>query len=175
MEKQTITIKLKPWLQEYLRCKLKDPESASRKNIVGALLTPFLEYTPKDYVYHKKSGPEYMTFELPTLMGDKNTRSGNLYISEDNMKNFERVLDMVFKDHFYSYVDDKIRYIETTSGKSGTIKTCIEQFCMDLNISYNHINYEMLKKSYYRKRESEKKTNKHIIKLSLTCPLIFLL
>jgi hypothetical protein len=177
-ERPTITIKLKPWLQEFLRCKLKD-DTASRKNIVGALLTPYIEYTPKDYKFQNMGGPDYMTFELPALIGDKNTRGGNIYVSEANQKNFERILDLMFKDHFFYYMDDKVRYTESITGKSGAIKRCIEQFCMDMHITYNHINYEMLKKAYYRRRESEqeneKKANKRGIKLSLSCPLIFLL
>ena len=39
----TITIKLKPHLQEFLKCKLREEASvASRKNFIGAILSPLL-------------------------------------------------------------------------------------------------------------------------------------
>ena len=159
----SITIKLKPWLQEYLMCKLNDPTlNASNKNIIGALLTPFLEYTPKGLYPKNNKGKDYITFKLPNWLGKKDNRNGTVYISDENQKNFERILMVHFKDCFFSYIDDKIRYTKQ-------IKICILQFCADHNISFNNITYEMLKKSYYRRKKSQKST----MKLSLSCPLFF--
>jgi hypothetical protein len=163
---QTVTIKLKPYLQEYLKCKLAEPLTASSKNIIGVIMHPFLEYRPKNQPPFIPQGDEYITFELPRPMGF-DIRSGTVYISERNQENFERILNNHFKDLFFSYVDDK--------NKMGfPVKKCILQFCSDYNISFNHINYEMLKKSYYR-RLREGKKNIFPTKLSLSCPLFFLM
>lgn len=162
-ESQTLTIKLKPYLQEYLRCKLKDPEISNR-NIIGALLNPFIEYIPKDVVIKPQTGEEYITFPIRWGSSSKKNNQRGVYVSEQNQKDFERILSLHFKDIFFSYIDDKIRY-------NKEIKKCILQFCMDYKISFNNITYDMLKKSYYRQKKSEKSVGK----FSLSCPLIFIL
>ena len=149
--RQTLTIKLKHYLQEFLLCHLGDDAAlASKKNIIGAILAPMIEYAPKDYVFSRKIDPSYITFELPDKLGGKDTMKGKIFLSEFNQKNFERILSIYFKQLFFQYVDDKIRY-------HPEIKQCILQFCADYNISFNYLNYEMLKKSYYRKTKSQKK------------------
>ena len=167
--RQTLTIKLKPHLQEFLICKLADEASeASKKNLIGAILSPLIDYAPKDYVFEKLSGKEYITFELPDRLGGKDTRQRAVVISNKNQREFERILGIYFMDIFFQYVDDKIRY-------TSEIKKCIMQFCADYNISYNHINYERLKKAYYRRQKAQNRKNNFAVNLSLTSPLIFLL
>ncbi len=166
--RQTITLKLKPYLQEFLVCKLHDnAHIASRKNLIGAMLAPLIEYTPKDHVFERKKGPDYFTLEITQNLGLKDNR-GNLYISETNLAHFERSLKIYFNEIFLSYVNDKVRY-------NNEIKKCILMFCSDYNISFNYITYEMLKKKYYREQKNSKKQKKLSPKLSLCCPLIFLL
>lgn len=182
--RQTVTVKLKPYLQEYLICKLQEPLTASKRNIIGAMIQPFLEVRPRNIAPEFHSGPEYITFELP-VSGSPNTRNGTVYVTEENQRNFERILDAHFKDLFFSYADDKLRYSILEPGsrtvRNPEIKNVILQFCADFNLSFNNITYEMLKKSYYRRRlllEQEsplKKVKKFGTKLSLTCPLIFLI
>lgn len=167
-ERQTITIRLKPWLQEFLVCSLHDPGVASKKNVIGAMLTPFLEYAPCDYRPINGKGEEYISFELPDHIAGKNPKNSSLIVSDENQKNFERMLDLYFKDLFYNYIDDKIRY-------NREIKKCIYQFCADYCITFNSVSYEMLKKSYYRRTKREKKTKIISAKMSLSCPLIFLM
>lgn len=140
---QTLTLKLKPYLQEFLICKLADEASvASSKNLIGAILGPLIEYAPKDYVFTKKSGPTHITFKIPQNLNLKDNR-GNIYISNANQKNFERTLKLYFTEIFIAYVNDKIRF-------NNEIKKSILMFCTDYNISFTHITYEMLKKKYYR-------------------------
>ena len=45
----TITIKLKPYLQEYLLCSL-DTNRASRTNLIGKLLKPLLDIRPPENI-----------------------------------------------------------------------------------------------------------------------------
>lgn len=167
----TITIKLKPYLQEYLICKFNEHIYASSKNIIGALLKPFIEYLPPESIPTFPTGSEYLTITLPWYH-EIEQRGAALYISEENQANFQRMLEIHFKDVFYSYMDDKIRYI--VPNKDGKIKKCIIQFCSDYEIRYNNINYEMLKKAYYRHSKAREKLKLFSGKLSLMCPLIFL-
>lgn len=172
----TVSIRLKPYLQEYLRCKLQEAELTAWKNsLIGSMLRPFLEITKKEQipVFHHKD-ENWITFRLP-LYHDLEVRRHSVTISEENMAYFANSLEAHFKDFFFSYMDDKVRYTSNT-GKRGAIKKCIIQFCADMHISYNYLNYEMLKKSYYRRRnEIQKKPSFFASKLSLRCPLIFLL
>jgi hypothetical protein len=176
--RQTITIKLKPYLQEFLQCKLGDQAAeGSRRNLVGAILTPLIEYAPNDYKFEKLEGPEYFTLEIPQSLG-KETRYGVICMSESNQVMFERILKHYFNDIFFQYVEDKIRYSREKYGLP-QIKECILAFCADYNISHNEINYEMLKKKYYRRKKNltlqAKKAKKITGNLSLSSPLIYAL
>lgn len=171
-----LTIKLEPYLQEYLTCKLNDPVFASGRNIIGAIIRPFLELVPKNKTPERTLGTNSFTFEIPHQDWIDN-RAGTVWISPYNQKNVERILKAHFKDALFSYVDDKRRYrIMDNNGKvlrRSCIKDILLQFCSDNNITFNKVNYETLKKIYYRKTvENSALFSK---KLSLSCPLIFLL
>jgi hypothetical protein len=167
--KPTITIKIKPYLQEFIICALGDEApKASRRNFIGAILSPLLEYTPQDHVPRQIKGEDSFTFPLPREAYGKETRRGTLYVSKENQLIFERILRIYFKSIFFQFVDDKIRY-------NRQIKDCILMFCAHYQITFNKINYEMLKKSYYRYRKSLKKRSFFAHFLSLCCPLIILL
>lgn len=172
---QTITIRLKPHLQEYLRCKLGQESLTAKRTFIGPLLRPFLQIRPQKVPPVMATGEEYITIEIPTYMRFE-VRRGSAYMSERNQAEFERILNAHFWDYFFSYMDDKVRYFASETTRKGAIKRCILQFCSDNNISYNHINYEMMKKAYYRRRkESPKKEKKFANNLSLGCPLCFLI
>lgn len=171
MDNQTVTIKLKPYLQEFLRCKLQaDHELTVKRNFVGTILKPFLQIRPGDVAPVFPSGPEYITFQLPTY-SDLEVRRGTVYVSDKNQAAFERILNAYFWDFFFTYMDDKVRYLgKERESAYGVIKRCILQFCSDFNISFNDLNYDMMKKAYYRRRVSaEKKQQKPAKSLSLTC------
>lgn len=158
-----VTIKLKPHLQEFLLCS-HGSNKVSYKDIYGSMLAPYLEYTPADktptLVQQEKS---FLQLELAHWLGGKEIRNGSVYVSEENQKNFERTLSLYFREIFFNYMDDKIRY-------NDQIKICIEKFCMDYRISFDHITYEMLKKAYYR-HQLKKKDEISTTKVSLNCPL----
>jgi hypothetical protein len=166
MENITINIR-KPHLREYIRN--TQQADTSTKNIVGALLAPFIEPRPAEISPDFSGGNERVTIELcgTHASGVPTNYRGIVYVSERNQRNFERALDNVFDAMFYSYVDDKVRY-------EVEIKKCILQFCNDHGMSFNSDVYEMLKKRYYRerkKREAKKTLPKIVPQLSL----IFLL
>lgn len=162
----TVTIKLKPYLQEYLISALNGNLEAGKKSIIGVLLRPFLEIPPIDFIPKRYSGSEYITFELP-YYNDLNVKY-NYHVTDGNQIMFEESLDVWFKEIFYQYMDDKYRYIKS-------YKKCILQFCSDHNITFTHITYEMLKKSYYRKlkdrqKEKAEKFKNKSKKLVTNCP-----
>jgi hypothetical protein len=146
-ERPTVTIKLKPYLQEYLRSELNNTLIASRRNLIGRLVKPFLMIRPVDVKPEFPTGPDYITFELPNYE-DFNVRS-NIYITPESQRIIEDFLEIHFKDLFYNYMKDKVRFYRS-------FKKCILQFCFDYNFTFDYINYEMLKKYFYRRREEEK-------------------
>lgn len=172
----TITIKLKPHLQEYLRCKLQEEELlATKRNIIGVMMRPFLEVGRNEKDPINREDPLAITFYLP-YFDDLNIRNGTVFISETNQANFERILAAHFKDLFFNYVDDKIRYLRKKHTAKGAIKKSILQFCSDYSISFNALTYDMLKKAYYRRGKNGPKQNIFFSsKMSLICPLLFMI
>jgi len=148
-DRPSVTIKLKPYLQEYLLCELRT-NLASKRNIIGILLQPFLEKRPPDVPPFMPHGPGYITFVLP-YNNKKNIR-GNLWVSPKNQEIFERFIEWHFKQLFFHYMNDKVMVYKS-------FKTAILQFCLDHNFTYAYINYELLKKDYYRKRKRKKSEN----------------
>lgn len=150
-DRPSVTIKLKPYLQEYLLCELRS-NLASKRNIIGILLQPFLEKRPTGVPPFIPDGPEYITFLLP-YEKKKNIR-GNLWVSPENQQLFERFVEWHFKQLFFHYMNYRVKEYKS-------FKTAIHQFCADHDFTYSHINYELLKKDYYRKRK-RKKTEKSL-------------
>ena len=144
-------VKLKPYLQEFLKSELRG-NLASKRNIIGVILLPLLEKRPIDVPPFIPKGPEYIQFTLP-FTKDKNIR-GDLWISPINQEMFERYLEWHFKQLFYHYMNDKVRYTHS-------FKRNILQFCADHDFTMTFINYEMLKKDFYRER-IRKKTGKSL-------------
>ena len=166
-DRPTITIKLKPYLQEYLMCELKS-DVAHKTNLIGKLLKPLLEIRPKGVVVEFNKGPEYIALGLP-YNDDLNIR-GNLWVSPRNQAIFEEFLEWHFKRLFFHYMNDKVRFYKS-------FKKCILQFCSDHNITFSNLNYEMLKKDYYRKRnrkKSEKSCSLFVPEMSPDCHCVFL-
>jgi hypothetical protein len=159
----TVEIKLKPYLKEYIECKLANRYD-ERNNLILTIIKPFLERIPSDYKPKKSTcQDEILEIKIPIHMKCE-TRDGKFYISEENQDNIERIVYAHFKDALFSYIDDKIRY-------NSEIKKCLLQFCSDNNITFNNTNYDTLKKAYYRAR---KKIN--IFRVSVpNLSLIFLL
>ncbi len=174
-DRMTISITLKPHLVEYMRCKLNEEQPyATKRNLIGVMLRPFLMVRPQDAVDLPRTG-ETITFQLP-MYDDLNVRNGTVWISPENQGHFERLLDAHFKDLFYSYVDDKVRYLRQEHTAKGAIKKSILQFCSDYNLRFSDVTYDMLKKAYYRRAlKGVRRPPFFSSKLSLPCPLLFLL
>lgn len=169
-----ITVKIKPWLKEFLVCKFGEPVIAERNSLTGALIGPLLEYTPDNYIPVKYLREESIEIDVPRDLTKNATRTdfGNVYVSDYNQQIFERGVSELFKEILFNYMNDKIRY--ENRFRSSNFKDCIYQFCIDYNISFNSIQYENLKKMYYRHRKKREKLKITGRNLSLMCPLILL-
>ncbi len=151
-ENPTVALKLKPYLKEFLICKLQEEiHYSSRKSIIGAIIEPLVEYIPKGTNPSTKSEDDF-TFTIPYNFNKLDARQHTIYISEHNQRIFERILNLYFKEVFFSYMDDKVRY-------HNEIQKCILLFCSDYNITFNKINFESLKKAYYRYRQKKTPQN----------------
>jgi len=142
-DRPSVTIKLKPYLQEYLLCELRS-NLASKRNIIGILLQPLLEKRPSGTPPFNPDGQEFITISLP-YDKKKNIR-GNLWISPENQQMFEKFVEWHFKQLFFHYMNYRVKECKS-------FKIAIYQFCMDHDFTYSHINFELLKKDYYRKRK----------------------
>ena len=173
-DRMTISIRLKPHLQEYVRCKLNEEQPyVTKRNLIGVLIRPFLEVSPAGE--QPAPGPDVMILQLP-MYDDLNVRNGTVGITADNNAAFERILDAHFKDVFYTYIDDKVRYLRQEHTAKGAIKRSILQFCSDFGINFDNMTYDMLKKAYYRRSQrGVRKPPFFSSKVSLNCPLFFLI
>jgi len=180
-----LTIKTEPYLREFILGKYK--ENTSGYSFIMLILKPLVEYIPADKAPIIAHGEEYLELELPQYeFGAFNVRFDTVYLSPENAKEFNRLAIAWFRDIYYSYMDDKVRYANKFYpgyGRKAFIKNTIIQFCSDNNMNFNKDNYENLKKGYYRmrkKREKDEKKQKSLGGLvSLKCPpvvpLIFML
>ena len=127
----------------------------------------------KTYLFNDEPLDGYIIVDIHSFDNGIDIR-GNIYISDEKQHDFECLLDDYFRSLFFQYMDDKMRYSEIMNGKA-EYKKCMFDFCADYNITLKNINYETLKKAYYRHRNSKEKVKIFSSVLSLTCPLLFLL
>lgn len=158
----TVTIRLKPYLQEYVLSQLNNPV-ATKRAIIGRLIRAFIELRPPDVPPLVKKDINYITFVLPQYADF--CLKNNFWISPKNQKLIEDILSDHFKNMFYDYMDDRVRYYRS-------FKRVIIQFCVDKGFTFSYINYEMLKKDYYRRRKAKPRDPKK--NLSLFVPEVSL-
>ena len=145
--------------------------------MVGILLQQYITYSPTGSYQKETTGPDWL--EIPLVGGPSyNPRRGNAWVSPRHQKELERVIYQLFRSTFFTYMDDRGRYLDLM--QEGTIKDCILQFCIDFGLSPDNVQYDTLKKAWYRHRkqkqqllQAKKKAEKSGQKLSLFRPLIF--
>ena len=151
----TITLKMKPYLQEYVLSQLGNP-IATKRAVIGRLIRAFIELRPPNIPPLVNSDINHITFILPQY-NDLNIKA-NLWISPRNQRIIEDILMDHFKNMFYDYMDDRVRFYRN-------FKRVIIQFCVDKGFTFAYINYEMMKKDYYRRRKSKPKDLKKNLSL----------
>ena len=163
-QRPTITIRLKPSLQDYIRFIMRleyeeneDPYYlATASSYLGRLIIPFLELLPGD-VTPLLPGPDrdLFTFMLVNYR-HLNVRNNTVYISEKNQTFIQNIVEHHFRVHFRIYADDKTRYTREYGTAKGAIKSVALQFCLDMNIKFEDVTYDMIYKAYWRSRKKSK-------------------
>lgn len=159
----SIIISVKPYIREFIVSRMNENASASLKNFLGAIIIPFLERMPRGAMPTIGCGEDKIEIDVKYLdiKFNLNVR-GNVYISARNQENIGRILEAYFNDLLFQYVDDKRRYDLLIDGRrfnKGQLKKIILQFCFDNSIPFNAMNYETLKKKYYRKEKKREPRN----------------
>ncbi len=157
----TLTITLKPQLQDYIRYITSLEETveedqmliAKKGSYLGKLIFPFLQFRPgnklpllPDDKYHR------FTFELP-YVAKFEVRNNTAWISAKNQMAITRIVESHFRMHFRTFADDKVRYLQGNNCAKGSIQKVIFQFCSDINMQYDHVTFDMISKAYYRSRK----------------------
>lgn len=150
MSNITITIKIKPYLKDFLvhinGHELPDGSQvvvASKKNITGFYLFPLLEKTPVGWKPLQDDPRKLLSIEMP-YMPEMNIRYNN-YLSDVGMRHFQSAIENIFLAEFYREVS---RSINASPGCK--IKDAILDFCYGYEISFDNITFEMLRKKYTR-------------------------
>jgi hypothetical protein len=153
-------IHLKPSLQEFVVCsQLGGTRKVSAADAFGKLIKPWLTLPPKNYNPAIPDGKNIFVFELPNY-NDKNT-DYNFYISPKGEKYIANMIYEMFITMMCIYLD------KTMNVNKKKIKTAIYQYCYSLNITFEYVNYDSLKKSYYRYKKAKKKSSRFVPELSL--------
>jgi len=160
MSKISVTIRIKPYLKDFLvhinGQELPDGSVvvvASKKNITGFYLFPLLEKTPLCWRPLRDDSEKLLEIELP-YMEDLNIRC-NSYVSEVGMRHFQSAIENLFLAEFYREVSAAL-----TANPNQKIKDAILDFCYAYAISFDNITYEMLRKKYTRYRMTSKEKKK---------------
>ena len=139
-------IHLKPSLQEFVVCAyLNGTRKVTAVDTFGKLIKPWLQLPPKDYNPIIPAEKNIFEFELPNY-DDKNT-DYNFFISQKGEKYIATMLNEMFVKQMCIHLDKSVNL------NNDKIKDVIYQFCYSYNISFDNINYESLKKTYYRHRK----------------------
>ena len=163
-QRATITIKLKPSMQDYIRfiMRLEYEENeepyylATTSSYLGRLVIPFLEVLPENVTpLLPGTDRNIFTFMLVNFR-NINVRNNTVYISEKNQIFIQNIIEHHFRVHFRVYADDKIRYNRDEGTAKGAIKNVALQFCLDMNIKFEDVTYDMIYKAYWRSRKKNR-------------------
>jgi len=165
----TVTIKMKPYLVEFAKCKMGNG-AFSNSEIITKIVKPFVRRIPKNYEYSiPKVSPDILEIPIP-LISDLFVGDNKIYIHPSDNATIARIFEAHFNDALFAYVSDKVRY-------NAELKKCFIQFCDDYNISWEFVTYDMMKKKYYRfcKKKEEKSSfssSFRVPNLSLILPFL---
>ena len=143
------TIKLKRALQEFVRyAYMGGGSSFGAQSAFGRMILPLLTRPPAGYsfVRSEADAPDYFTFELPRYRR-KNTEY-NYWISPVNQEYLECLIEITLRQTLFLAID------LIGGAKDRQIKKAIYIFCEHNHLPMEYINYETLKKAYYRHKKS---------------------
>jgi hypothetical protein len=144
-------IHLKPALQEFVVCAfLNGSRRVSATDTFGKLIKPWLATPPPGFCPITPGDGDIFEFELPAY-SDKNTAC-NFYIAPKAQKYIATMLNEMFLNQMFIHLDKILLRMEREQ-----IKNAIYDYCYSYNISMEYIQYDTLKKAYYRYRKKKHK------------------
>ena len=161
-------IKLNPYLQEYFICRYNNNVKCDSKSIIGVVVHEFLKYLPKGSTPVFERGDCFLNVTIGHTTDKVNTR-GNIFISSIDQQKICRLLNVHFKESFFTYMDG---YVAGNGMKIGVLNNAMLSFCEMNMITYNRINFELLTKSYYRHRLRKSNSNIFVKNNQKTLPNI---
>lgn len=151
----TVIVKLKPYLKEWVLKRYgPEPVRASSSNKIFPMLAGYLSSVPADYKpIHPDS--KHIAFELPyNKILDIRNKS---YISP---KYYGQIQSFFYGQFYFDFV---LWMNKCVIDQRFSFKWSIVQYCVENDISFDHANYDSLKRLYlrYRKREDLTIENTH--------------
>lgn len=149
------TIKIKPYLKEFILCRfLNNRFQASADDALGTTIKPFLISSPCNLIkLEADENDNYFTFELPNY-SDKKVIVFN-YIDPRSQKYIEEIFELLFREAMFHHVQQNLEL------NGGLIKDWIINWCRFNNITFSKVNYETLKKAFYRYRMDQENKEKN--------------
>ena len=139
---EIVEIKIKPYLKEYFTNMYgSEPIQATTANKLFPFLLQYLTHRPSGWK-PPESKKDNLLFELP-YSEHVNVRSLN-YISPKHFPEIRSFLYGKFWGDFISYMNQKV------FKKRWQQKAAIIHFMLDNDMSWDKVDYETLKKIYYR-------------------------
>lgn len=150
----TVDVKVTPILKEFIQSIFKsDTIRVSKNDLMSQKIKYLLQLPPKDYKPSMNLCDtikiELINFEICRTHYRIECRN---HLDTRGQKIIFDELNKTFKDVFHNYV---LAYVRGTQLKAGSQKKGIEDFCDVYNLSMDHINYEMLKKSWDRSKQKQ--------------------
>lgn len=150
----TVDVKVTPILKEFIQSVFKsDTIRVGKNDLMCQKIKYLLKLPPKDYKPERNMSErikiELINFEICRTHYRIECRN---FLDTRGQKIIFDELNKSFKEVFHNYV---LAYVRGNSGRPGSQKKGIEDFCEVYNLSMDHINYEMLKKSWDRSKQKE--------------------
>ena len=142
----TITIPIKPHLKKMIaRTKKVDPFTISMGKCFysGIIYQPLLKHS----IRVKAKDTKKFTEQLPIVIPSDLAKENRFTWDARTLAFIDSALSGIFEDKLFMYLDDNCF-------EKGDIQTYINRFMDNYDITEDDIQYETLKKMYYRKRKS---------------------
>ena len=141
----TVDIPVKPYVKDYFTGLYSSPVIASKNNIIGLTLEPYLEKPPlKPAVSPSENSMIVEISWAAQNRGYKDVRVYN-YISPANAKILANALEKLFWWNFNAYLDSN-----AINPHKMQVKVLIYNYFDKYKINPDNASYEMFKKRYYR-------------------------
>lgn len=155
----TISIEIKPYLKYFLLHQYgSEPIPATKNNIIGLIIDPLLEKSPREFLPGLKNEVNSATIEIELVFQHKFQKRKNpdyyFFLSRDSEKQFENCINRIFWDLFFLHMDSRILFCKKHR-LSIEYKSLIDEFVSTYNLPEEYCSFEMLKKAYYRHRKVE--------------------